>query len=107
MISLELLRSRRCLEFNNDIFIFGKDKEEHDIRLRASLGQIRESGVTLNKDKCEFNKSKILYVGHIVSQNGIQANPERTKAIDEMKPPMVSQDGEPNGKVSWQSCHSH
>ena len=66
------------------------DKKEHDVRLRAALGQIREAGVTLNKDKCEFSKSKILFLGHIVGQNGIQVNSERTKPIDEMNPPRLN-----------------
>ena len=53
-------------------------------RCRAALGWLQEAGVTLNKDKCELNNSLL---GHNVGQNGIQANPQRTKAIDEMNTP--------------------
>ena len=53
-------------------------------RYRAALGWIQEAGVTVNKDKCELNNSLL---GHNVGQNGIQANPQRTKAIDEMNTP--------------------
>lgn len=62
----------------DDVIIFGKDKEEHDIRLMAALSKILDAGVTPNKDKCEFGKSKF---------RGIQADPERTAAIHEMSSP--------------------
>jgi transposase InsO family protein len=71
----------------DDVFVFGKDKKEHDTRLMAALRRILDAGVTLNREKCEFAKSRILFLGHIVDQNGIQADPERTKAIEEMSPP--------------------
>ena len=68
----------------DDVVVFGKDKEEHDRRLRAALRRILEAGATLNKDKCEFAKTKILFLGHVIDHNGIRADPEKTAAIQEM-----------------------
>lgn len=71
----------------DDVLVFGKDKEEHDVRLTAALERIKAAGVTLNPSKCEFEKSKLKFLGHIIDENGIQADPEKTAAIREMKPP--------------------
>ena len=71
----------------DDILVFGKDKQEHDLRLKAALERIQAAGVTLNKSKCEFGKGQLKFLGHIIDQDGIRADPEKTSAIQEMQPP--------------------
>ena len=56
-------------------------------RLFAALTKIQTAGVTLNPSKCEFNKCQLKYLGHLIDQRGIQADPDKTSAIREMKPP--------------------
>lgn len=65
--------------------MFGRNKEEHDSRLTAVLKRIQAAGVTLNK--CEFAKTKLIFLGHIVDHQGIQADPEKTAVIKEMSRP--------------------
>ena len=50
----------------DDILIFVKDQKEYNARLTAALERIQVAGVTLNKDKCEFNKTSLtfLYKSH-------------------------------------------
>ena len=43
----------------DEILIFGKDQKEHDTRLTIVLEIIKSVGVTLNRDKCEFNKTSL------------------------------------------------
>ena len=56
----------------DDVLVFGKDKAEHDARLAAALDRIRDGGVTLNREKCEFEKTKLLFLGHVIDHHGIQ-----------------------------------
>ncbi|XP_021341498.1 uncharacterized protein LOC110442294 [Mizuhopecten yessoensis] len=65
----------------DDTLIYGKTQEEHDERLAKVPDRIRASGPKLNKDKCEFGKSKLEYFGHVVSGDGISTNPGRVEAI--------------------------
>ena len=44
----------------DDTIIFAQNQEEHDQRLLADLQGLEEANVTLNAEKCAFNKSKIL-----------------------------------------------
>ena len=53
----------------------------------ATLERIKAAGVTLNRDKCKFSVSVVNFLGHVVDKEGIKANPEKTKAIVQMKPP--------------------
>ena len=49
----------------DDILVYVSDQTEHDKRLHTVLAKLQDSGITLNKEKCEFSKSKIKFVGHI------------------------------------------
>ena len=95
----------------DDVLIHGKDKNEHDERLRKVLEHLQESGVTLNNDKCEFWKTELKFLGHMVSQDGVRADPDKTKAIVNMKAPqsvtelrrfmgMINQLGKFSSKIS-------
>ena len=69
------------------ILIFGKDQKEHDARLTAALKRIQAAGVTLNKDKCEFNKTSLTFLGHSIDEKGISPDPQKTEAISKMTSP--------------------
>ena len=71
----------------DDVLVFGRDKEEHNARLIAALNRIRDAGVTLNREKCEFEKGKLLFLGHVIDQHGVQADPEKTSAIGGLSSP--------------------
>uniref|UniRef100_A0A1X7VTN9 Reverse transcriptase domain-containing protein n=1 Tax=Amphimedon queenslandica TaxID=400682 RepID=A0A1X7VTN9_AMPQE len=96
----------------DDVLVFGSNKREHDSRLMRWLERIRTAGVTLNKDKCEFGKDKISFLGHTIDGEGIHADPEKTDAIRRMELPtsitelrfmgMVNQLGKFSAKLwSW------
>ena len=71
----------------DDILITGKTQEEHDQRLMAALDRIKESGIALNKGKCEFSKDKVTYLGQVISSSGIKPDTEKVRAILDMKDP--------------------
>ena len=60
--------------------VFGRNQEQHDARLAAALERIRASGATINPEKCEFSKTKLTFLGHVIDGNGIQADPEQFSA---------------------------
>ena len=71
----------------DDVLVFGRDQAEHDTRLTAVLKQVESAEATLNPEKCEFSRKSLKFLGHIIDANGIRADPEKTAAIREMKPP--------------------
>lgn len=74
---------------SNDIIIFGKDQKQHDIALEKTLQRLSEKVRTLNKQKCELNKSKITCLGVVFSNNGISPCPLKVKAIKEASVPII------------------
>ena len=71
----------------DDVLVNGKDQEEHDARLEAVLQCLKSAGVTLNREKCEFSKAKVVFLGHLIDAEGIHPDPKQTAAIAQMKPP--------------------
>ncbi|XP_062610190.1 uncharacterized protein K02A2.6-like [Saccostrea cucullata] len=66
---------------SDDIIVYGKSQEEHDNSLQLLLTRLRERNLTLNKDRCEFNKRKLVFFGFFFSENGISADPKKVEAI--------------------------
>ena len=70
----------------DDILIHGTSQDQHDRRVRQVLRKLQESGMTLN-DKCRFSEKKITFLGHIISKKGIEADPQKTKAVQDLPAP--------------------
>ena len=65
----------------------GKDQHQHDERLEAVLKRLLEAGVTLNLDKCVFSTKQAKFLGHVISSNGIEVDPDKEKAIADLPTP--------------------
>ena len=63
------------------------NKEEHDERLIKVLQRLKDSGITLNPDKCLFSTSRLQYLGQVIDSNGIRKDPAKVKAITELPEP--------------------
>ena len=52
--------------------------DEHLSRLDVVFSRLNKYGLKLKASKCEFFKSSVTYLGHVVSQNGFETDPEKT-----------------------------
>jgi hypothetical protein len=75
----------------DDILIFAENQGQHDVILKNVLSILRDYGLTLNDKKCEFSRSSITFLGHVVDDKGIRIESQKVKAIlDVQKPENVS-----------------
>ena len=65
----------------DDVCVWGSNLNEHDTRVRAVLEKMQQAGMTLNTSKCEFSRSSIKFLGHVISAQGIQASPEAVQGL--------------------------
>ncbi|KAL5015614.1 hypothetical protein ScPMuIL_007302, partial [Solemya velum] len=72
---------RECLIFLDDILIFSKTFEEHLDRLNVVFERLSEHNLKLKPSKCEFFKTSVSYLGHVVSADGIGTDPEKIAAV--------------------------
>lgn len=71
----------------DDILIYAADKEELDKTTAEVMKRIKNAGLTLNKEKCEFHVSKIKFLGHMLSARGVEVDPEKVEAISKLREP--------------------
>ena len=66
---------------SDDIIVHGKNQAEHDHALKCTLERLSSCGAKLNKEKCVFSVNKISFFGHVFSNVGVSADPEKIKSI--------------------------
>uniref|UniRef100_A0A8C2FI69 Gypsy retrotransposon integrase-like protein 1 n=1 Tax=Cyprinus carpio TaxID=7962 RepID=A0A8C2FI69_CYPCA len=71
----------QVLVYLDDLIVFGRTLQEHENRLLKVIDRLKEAGLKISPDKCQFGQAKVKYVGHIVSTEGIAADPEKIKAV--------------------------
>ena len=76
-----------ALSIHDDILIYGRNQEMHDIAVENVLAMLEKNGLTANRSKCEFNKSSIKFFGLIFSENGVKSDPGKVEALKQAEPP--------------------
>ena len=72
--------------FIDDILVYSKTAAKHEEHLKAILQRLREKKYAKFK-KCEFWLESISFLGHVVSNQGIQVDPSKVAAIQDWKRP--------------------
>jgi hypothetical protein len=58
-------------------------EEEHEEHLKLGLQTLRKHNLYAKFDKCDFYQSRIQYLGHVISEEGISVDLEKIRAIME------------------------
>jgi hypothetical protein len=85
--TLASLKWKNLIVYLDDIVIFSPTFEQHIIDLREVFERLQNSNLKLKPSKCYICQDKINYLGHVISEKGIEPNPNKTKAILQMKKP--------------------
>ena len=71
----------------DDILVWGTTIEEHDCRLHATLEQVEHIGMTMNPEKYKFRMTKVTYLGHKLTREGVKPDQSKVNAILKMPAP--------------------
>jgi hypothetical protein len=78
---------RRTVEaYVDDIVVKTRKADDLVGDLGIAFGCLRANRVKLNSEKCVFGVPRGMLLGYIVSQRGIEANPEKVAALERMGP---------------------
>ena len=67
--------------FIDDILIYSKSQEEHEEHLRIVLQILRERKLYAKLKKCEFWLYQVVFLGHVISKDGITMDPSMIEAV--------------------------
>ena len=71
----------------DDVIVIGRGVEDGLKNMATVFERIQASGLKLKPSKCHLLRSEVLFLGHVVSGQGIAPNPELVKAVQDWSPP--------------------
>ena len=75
---------QECVGVHNiidDVIVHAPTEEEHDKRFENVIRLLSSKGLTLNRDKCQFKMSHLVFMGHVLSARGIGPADVKAKAV--------------------------
>lgn len=78
-----------CSAYIDDILIYSSGSlADHRKKVKQVLARLRDAGLQIDIDKCEFETTSVKYLGFIVEAGkGIRVDPEKVQAIQQWQPP--------------------
>ena len=73
--------------FIDDILIYSENEADHAEHLRIVFSRLREHKLYAKFSKCEFWLSKVPFLGHILSRDGISIDPSKVQEVMDWKAP--------------------
>ncbi|GJZ12522.1 putative reverse transcriptase domain-containing protein [Tanacetum coccineum] len=73
--------------FIDDILIYSKSKEEHEVHMRLVLELLKKEKLYAKFCKCAFWLQEVHFLGHVVNQDGIHVDPSKIEAVNNWKAP--------------------
>ena len=67
--------------FIDDILVYSRSKEEYIDNLRMVLQILRDKQLYAKFSKCEFWLEKVVFLGHVISAEGVYIDPKKIEAI--------------------------
>ena len=77
-----------CIIYLEDIVIFSKDLASHLERLKAVFWTLEEAGLKVKPSKCELFQWELVYLGQVISGQGVATDEGKIKAVKNWSTPM-------------------
>ncbi|CAF4952218.1 unnamed protein product [Pieris macdunnoughi] len=90
--ALSGLQGLQCFVYLDDIVIYSFDLQKHMKNLSNVFDRLRQFNLKLQPDKCEFLRKEVSYLGHIITDEGVKPNPEKTRAVQDFPQPKCPKD---------------
>lgn len=75
------LTYEKCLIYQDDLVCFSRDMESHIKNLQDIFKRLRKVNLKLNPQKCCFLQKELLYLGHVVSSDGVIPDPNKISVV--------------------------
>ena len=69
------------LVYLDDIVVFSADVSSHLLRLRAVFSRLLAAGLKLKPSKCKLFRRRLGFLGHIVSEEGIDTDSAKIESV--------------------------
>jgi len=85
------LQKEELFVYMDNIVIYVASLEEHERKYNLLIEWLRKADLKLQPDKCEFLKTEVTYLRHIISKDGVKPDPKKLKAVGQFPRPKIQQ----------------
>ncbi|GFW46771.1 hypothetical protein TNCV_2981271 [Trichonephila clavipes] len=76
-----------CFVYLDDILCYSGNAEEHRSHLRTIFQRLSSYRLKLNISKCVFGVTELIFLGHLITPDGIKPLPDKVQAVLDYKQP--------------------
>ncbi|CAI7855066.1 unnamed protein product [Closterium sp. NIES-54] len=81
------LLDKCVIVYLNDILVYSRDKQQHLADLEAVFKILDERRLLTKGSKCEFFQDKLEFLGHVISEAGVEIDPKKLDTVKAWHPP--------------------
>ena len=81
------LHWKDCLVYMDDLIVPAESFEKEIERLELVLQRLEQANLKLKPSKCVFFQKKVKFLGHVVSEDGVETDPDKVSAVSEWPRP--------------------
>jgi hypothetical protein len=70
-----------CICYLDDILVYSKGEEQHVKDVRDILTALRGASLLLKPEKCNFHTTRVIFLGFVVTTEGITMDPEKVATV--------------------------
>ncbi|GJQ86387.1 hypothetical protein Trydic_g8477, partial [Trypoxylus dichotomus] len=86
------IQNSRCFVYLDDIVVYGADLQTHNSRLKEVFDRLAMYNFKIQPDKCEFLRKEVMYLGHLITENGVKPDPSKVEAVQQYPQPKSQND---------------
>jgi len=75
------------LAYMDDILVYAKTEEEHDLLVKEVLRKLKKNGLAVSPEKCVWKAQEVQFLGYVIGRDGIKMAKEKVEAVLECKQP--------------------
>lgn len=81
-----------CVHYFDDIIVHGSTFAEVFERLERVLARLNDAGLTVNLEKCDLFQKSVVFLGHVVSEQGLGVNPAQLSKVRDWPVPRTQKE---------------
>jgi hypothetical protein len=82
------IEGTQVLVYLDDMIILSATFSQHLAHLRSCFDRMKQFKLRINRSKCHFGCLEVKYLGHRITPEGIQTNPDKIESILRTPPPV-------------------
>lgn len=75
------INGTKAFVYLDDIIVYASDLKDHESKLQDVFSRLRKFNLRLQPSKCQFLQKEVIYLGHLITDEGVKPDPGKIKCV--------------------------